>query len=264
MEELWKPIKGYEGLYEISNLGRVRSIAREVQRGNSTIRIKEKMKKPYIAGGGYYYIMLSKNGKTKIFTLHRLLAEAFIPNPNNLPEVDHINTNKSDYRLENLRWVTHKENNNNIISLQNRRKSTYTPEVIYKGMETRKRLKCANGPRTVYQYSKEGVLLNEFYSMEEAKRKTSAGHICEVLDDCTQSSGGFLWASVPTDNFIYQEYVHPSSKAVQRLDMQNNIIGEWDSLSEAARQTGIHINAIARNIKAAHPTKYKFRYKEDV
>lgn len=262
--EIWKPVKGYEDCYEISNLGRIKSIARVVMRGNHTINVKERIKKPYIGGCGYYYVVLCKKGKTRLMMVHRILAEAFIPNPDNKPEVDHINTNRQDFNLENLRWVTHKENNNNEMSLKNRRKTTYSPEVVRKGMQTRKRLKSKNGAKTVYQYTKDGVFVNEYYSMVEAKRKTGAGHICEVLDDNTQTSGGFLWTSVFVNNLHYCKKESSTAKPVQQFDMKGNLIGEWPSISEASRNTKININAISRNIKAANPTKYKFKYKEGV
>lgn len=94
MKEIWKDIKGYEGLYKISNLGNV-------------INVKtNNFKKASIDTYGYYDIVLNKNGKHKHYRLHRLLASHFIANPNNLPCVNHINEIKSDNRLENLEWCT--------------------------------------------------------------------------------------------------------------------------------------------------------------
>lgn len=262
--EIWKTISGYEGCYEISNFGKIRSIERDVNRNNHTIHIKGKIKKPHIGGSGYYYTVLCKEGKCKLELVHRLLANAFIPNPENKPEIDHINADRSDYRLENLRWATHKENNNNANTLQNKRNNTYTPEVIKRGIETRKKLGSANAAKTVYQYTKDGAFVSEYYSMEEAKRITKAGHICEVLDDNTKTSGGFLWTSKRTSNLKFVTTTRPNAKAIQQFDMKDNLIGEWDSITKAAKETGLNINTISRNIKALHPTKYRFKYKEGV
>lgn len=100
--EVWKDIKGYEGLYKISNLGRIKSMYR---RGGGGIL------KPNLAKNGYYTIGLRlKNKGIKRFLIHRLLALHFIDNPNNLPMVDHINRKRNDNRLENLHWVSVKEN----------------------------------------------------------------------------------------------------------------------------------------------------------
>ena len=107
-EEIWKPIKDYEGLYEVSNLGRVKSL-------NYRKTGKEKILKN-IECRGYLAVCLTKNGKQKLFKVHRLVAETFIPNPESKPCIDHINTIKNDNRVKNLRWVTHKENNNNPLT----------------------------------------------------------------------------------------------------------------------------------------------------
>ena len=102
--EVWKDIKSYEGLYQVSNKGNIYSIR------------KNKLFKLNTNKFGYYCVSLYKNSTTKTYTIHRLVAETFIPNPNNKPEVDHINTIKTDNRVENLRWCNHKENMNNTTS----------------------------------------------------------------------------------------------------------------------------------------------------
>lgn len=103
--EIWKDIKGYEGLYKISSLGRVKSLARMMKNR----KCEEIIKVPALTNKGYYRLPLCKYGETKYFYIHRLVAEAFIPNPENKPTVDHINRNKIDNCLDNLRWATYKE-----------------------------------------------------------------------------------------------------------------------------------------------------------
>lgn len=115
-DETWKPIKGYEGLYEVSNLGNVRSVDKHLMCGKQYCLLKGKPKKAYYTPMGYLMTDLYKNGQGKKYYLHRLIAEAFIPNPNNLPCIDHINTVRDDNRLENLRWCTKKENANNPLT----------------------------------------------------------------------------------------------------------------------------------------------------
>ena len=97
MEEVWKDIKGYEGLYQVSNMGRVR---------NS----KGCIMKQAVNDKGYLRIRLSKDGKKSHFRVHRLVAETFIPNPDNKAEVNHISCMKSDNRASNLEWVSSEEN----------------------------------------------------------------------------------------------------------------------------------------------------------
>lgn len=103
--EVWKDVAGFEGLYSISNMGRVKS------QGNFEAR-KTKMLKPQLLNTGYLIVKLSKQGKVFQFLVHRLVAEAFVPNPENKPEVNHLNELKNDNRACNLAWVTRKENIN--------------------------------------------------------------------------------------------------------------------------------------------------------
>lgn len=99
INEQWRPVKGYEGLYEVSNLGRVKSL-------NYHRTGVEKILKPSNVGNGYLFVHLSRNGKHKFFLVHRLVAIAFIPNPKGLPEVNHIDEIKTNNCVENLEWAS--------------------------------------------------------------------------------------------------------------------------------------------------------------
>lgn len=113
---VWKDINGYEGLYQVSNFGEVKSLAHLVRssRGNSYRMSPSRILKKGLIGRerNYYSVVLCKNGKTQTFLVHRLIAEAFIPNPNNLPQVNHIDENTKNNSISNLEWVTSKENDN--------------------------------------------------------------------------------------------------------------------------------------------------------
>ena len=108
-EEIWRPIVGYEGLYEVSSYGRVRSLDRYVN--NNSFR-KGKVLSPGKDTIGYLFVVLSCNGKCKTIRVHRLVAQAFIPNPDNLPEINHINEDKTDNRVDNLEFCNRKYNIN--------------------------------------------------------------------------------------------------------------------------------------------------------
>lgn len=100
IEEIWKSIKGYEDLYAVSNFGKVKSLK------------YGKILKPQNKGNGYLQVSLCRNGKRKTLLVHRLVAEAFIPNPYGLPEINHIDENKSNNCVENLEWSDAKYNTN--------------------------------------------------------------------------------------------------------------------------------------------------------
>lgn len=109
--EIWKDIENYEGLYQVSNLGRVKSLGRVVKRTDGRIRtLKERIRKPVLDTKGYVITNLYKESKGKNFYVHRLVAETFIDNVDNKLEVNHINGVKDDNRLVNLEWNTRSEN----------------------------------------------------------------------------------------------------------------------------------------------------------
>lgn len=115
--EVWKPINGYSERYEVSNYGRVRSKDMIVNgRLKDCHKIKGRILKPCNDREGYENVVLCINQQRKTFRLHRLVAIAFIPNPENMPEIDHIDANRSNNKVDNLRWSTRKTNSNNPIT----------------------------------------------------------------------------------------------------------------------------------------------------
>lgn len=185
MKEIWKDIKGYEGQYIVSNLGNVRSLDRYVKTKGEGVKfiygsnIKKRKDKC-----GYIYVALCKKHH-KLSKVHRLVAEAFIPNPDNKPQVNHINGIKSDNRVENLEWATASENTKHKYSV-----------LGYKSNMKGKFGKDNPTAKIVLQI-KDGVVVAEFYSTMEAQRKTGikSPQICQCCSGYkgAKTAGGYVW-----------------------------------------------------------------------
>lgn len=188
--EIWKDIKGYEGLYQVSNYGRVRSLDRIVQFGKQKRIAKGKIiRLHHIKKPNYTQICVSlyKNRQGKNFIVARLVAEAFIPNPEGKPCIDHINTDPTDNRVGNLRWVTHKENSNNPKTIHKMKKA-------FKGKTGLKGDKN-NRSKKVLQFDLQGIFIREWNCTHQIEEEIGLTHT-QVSRCCRgkyKTSGGFVW-----------------------------------------------------------------------
>lgn len=250
-KEIWKPVVGYEGYYEISNLGRLKSVERMVKQGNHLRHVLERIKKQHYASDGYPAYTLCKDCKSRIVRTHLLLAKAFIPNPENKGYVDHINTDKDDFRLENLRWVTAKENSNNPLTLQHCRENTYIKEVSHRANMTKIERKTKTSPRKVYQFSKDGTFIKEWFCSQEAQR--DLGIYSSVIRQCCNgvrySAGGYIWSYDKDKTPSYNVPTHTSAKKVWQYDTNGNLIKIWDSYTKAAKSIGMFPSNFAKYAK---------------
>lgn len=185
MTEIWRDIKGYEGLYQVSNLGRVKSLERLVKgRYNNLQRCPEKIKQPSERRNkdskqGYLALQLYKDNKAQNCYIHRLVAEAFIPNPQGKETVNHINGDKHDNRAINLEWCTYTENN----------KHAYIT-----GLNDKKHRRNRKGSMPVAQYDKDMRLIKIYPSLREAERQTNIDARCISLGiKKGWKYGGFIW-----------------------------------------------------------------------
>ena len=180
-DEIWKPISGYEGVYEVSNLGRVRSCDRFVvcNDGRKYKRKGKVLHQSYDANK-YYKVALCKNGKQKNFSVHRLVAQAFLPNPENKEQVNHKDETRTNNRVENLEWATTSENIN--YGTRNER--------VAKAVSKTK-------SKPVLQFTREGKFIAEFYGASEANRNTgicvSSIHRVARGVKRYKTAGGYIW-----------------------------------------------------------------------
>lgn len=181
MKEVWKPVVGYEGLYEVSSDGRVKSL----------FRYKKELK-PNITRNGYATVELFKDKSSKRLLIHRLVAMAFIPNPDNLPQVNHIDENKLNNDVSNLEWITAKENMN--FGTRNKRQKDATNY----SDEKRKFIARENGKkasRSVMQFSLDGNFIEKYCSGKDAHKQTciNHSHIMECCSGKRKTAGGYVW-----------------------------------------------------------------------
>ena len=161
-QEIWKDIPGYEGLYQVSNLGRIKSF--RIWTGTMYVN-KEHILIPQLGKRGYYCIGLSKNGKSKTTAIHRVVAKAFIPNAKNYKFVNHKDENKLNNNANNLEWCTKQYNTEYSLAIP------------------------------ITQYDINGNYIAKYKSSKEAYRilNINYSHINECCNGKRKSAGGFIW-----------------------------------------------------------------------
>lgn len=160
--EIWKSIKGYENLYEVSNIGNVRN------KKNKVLKVKN------INSNGYYRVELWKKNKKRNVLIHRLVAETFIPNLNNLPCINHIDMNRKNNCVSNLEWCTQKMN-------------MKFASLFSDNFKQRNKI--------IIQYDLNGNYLNEYKNINQASEinKINKGNICSCCKNIRKQAGGYIW-----------------------------------------------------------------------
>jgi hypothetical protein len=194
-QEVWKDIPGYEGYYQVSNFGRVKSLPRKVYNRGGFHVSKEKILKQQLRKDRYYNIHLLKEGVKKIFFVHRLVALAFIPNPNNYPDINHKDENPANNCVNNLEWCTEKYNMNYGTAIERRKASFAMNESFKKANATKVRNNSRGAEIPIIGTSKKDNSLVSFRSMSEAERITgiSKGRISDCCHGRRLSAGGYYW-----------------------------------------------------------------------
>ena len=188
-DELWKPVKGFEGKYMVSNYGRVKTIGRNV---NWTLRdgsiaqvyIASKMLRQQMNYKGYYRITLRRDKKDFNIAVQRIVGITFLSNPNDLPQINHKDENKENNCVSNLEWCTAKYNNN-YATKNDRLSETMRKHYVPRSFAARK----------VVQYDKKGVFISEYPSLKQAERITGidVSGISKCCRGIYKQFRGFVW-----------------------------------------------------------------------
>lgn len=176
--EIWKDIEGYEGLYQVSNEGRVKSLQREIVYKDGRKKVlEEKILHNLLSDLGYYHVILSKNGVPKRYKVHRLVAKAFIANPNNLPVINHKDENPKNNVVENLEWCTQGYNVRYGTMIERGRQTQFNREDLSKEVE---------------QYTLNGDLVETFKSASEVERKNPQFKTSSITR-CCRNNKVYKW-----------------------------------------------------------------------
>ena len=187
-EEKWISVKGFEGLYEVSNLGRIKSLTKIVWNGKGYYTKKESFIKPSVNKGGYLHTRLCKNGKLSSFTVHRLVAESFVSNDEGKPQVNHIDGDKENNAICNLEWCTNYENYKHAVENGLKDMKKVSIESVKKSRRGVSQIDISSG-----------LVIFEFKSIMDAQRAAGVpnSHIVRVCKGKLNTAGGYKWRYIP-------------------------------------------------------------------
>lgn len=243
MEEIWKDVIGYEGFYQVSNLGRVRSLDR-ISFGRKQ---KGGILKPTKKRDGYMYVTLCNENGHKKHLVHRLVAQSFISNPNNLPFINHKDEKPVNNCVTNLEWCDCKYNVN---------------------YGTCKERIALSRSKPISQYELNGKFIRNWDSCMQVEKEigydqTSISKCCLQKEHC-YTAYGFQWRFYDGSNSDIEPYKKqtPSfAKQVIRYDLDMNFIDEWPSAAECQKQTGFCAGNILNCCKGKYKQAYGYIWK---
>ena len=198
--EIWKDVIGYEGLYQVSNLGRVKSFWSDKYLDGKILSPSFDSKQKYL------FVGLHKDKVVKQVYVHRLVAQTFIPNPYKLPCINHKDENKTNNCVDNLEWCTIKYNSNygraKERMIESRKRNPNYQQSIIQGQLTRNKLKCSGAEKKVEQYSLGGEFIKEWKSLTEVEKTCgiSRSGITRCCLGIFKQCKGYLWKFKDIDN----------------------------------------------------------------
>lgn len=240
--ETWRPVKGFEGIYEVSDLARVRSLPYEETRCSTagkvyTIKHPAKIRKLQMGLNGYYALLLKKDGKYYPASVHRLVAEAFVPNPDNLPEVNHKDECKTNNLPSNLEWCDH---------AYNQKQGTIS-----------ERISASKQKRQIEQLTLDGQHVAYFDSAYDAAKVfgSTKANICCVLKGRSKTAYGYLW------RFVDEPITTRTFDRIEQLTLDGQHVAYFDSIRDAAKSLGTKYICIYKALTGTNTTAKGYRWR---
>jgi len=265
--EEWKPVKGFEGLYEVSNYGRIKFLSRSGRTDFIKRIISSKTR------CNYWRVSIYHNGICKQYAVHRLVAIAFIPNPNNLPQVNHKDENKLNPIASNLEWCDQKYNSRygtmpermRRHMIRRRNEGYNIPKVVggRGGIGGRK-------PITIYQYRTDGEYISSYKSQKEACKANniSTSNINDALKGRVGTAGGFVWSYTKDKEEIEKRLKRVKGKPRKRVTipvaqytLNGDYICTYPSALSAAKANNLYYGCILKCAKGKFHQYKGFRWK---
>ncbi len=245
MKEQWRKVVGYDDYYEVSNLGRVRSIDRTIQYTDGRVVHRKSKILSQKIDRGYYSVTVSKNNDKKLLKVHRLVAQAFIPNTDNLPCVNHKDENKENNSVDNLEWCTYEYNVN--YGTRNRRASERLKnrpsklKGVPKSLETRKKMSMSMKGK---QNCLGRVLSDE--TKKKIAESNRIAHLGTVRSECSKQKQALNRAALKIDDVFEINALLNSGMSIKELSIQFNVA--MSVIRKVARFDGIYGKILRREL----------------
>lgn len=275
-DEIWKDVPGFDGDYKASTRGRIKSF-----KGNTPIIMSLHTNKRT----GYVYVGLCKDGEVHTTTVHRVVAETFIPNPDNLPCINHKDENKENNYIENLEWCSYQYNltyGTHTERAKETRKARGSDKFLYKySIENRdyinKRIKETQGKRVAKIDKNSGEVLKIYDSISDAEKENKCSHVSECTRNVRNESGGYIWqleediennenCIVDAMNRILSakticRKTMNKGKVIVQYDLDENEINRFRSIKEASLFTGCKESGISACIHGRQQKSAGYRWR---
>lgn len=250
---IWKPAAGYEDSYEVSTAGDVRSIDKLVHNSSTEYIRKGRMLAQRMANSGYLQVNLWNNNKRKVCYVHRLVAETFIPNPQEFPQVNHKDEERTNNNVYNLEWCTRKYNMNYGTFPQKRRE---------RALRDRNAIGIS---KKVYQYDYSGSLINTYPSLHEVERCTGIKQD-KISKSCRKKGShrtcnGYVWSFEPMSIDEIKRVLFYCPKPVFQLSIEGETINKFNTAKDAAKAMNCNANGIQLCCRGLRVTCCGYKWK---